>query len=69
MTFFTAAPPFRHERRRAPVHEIGREQKQNTAMEFLILAIKILITEQKVNFFDNICHICEKIERWLMQHR
>lgn len=51
------------------MHEIGREQNQNTVMEFLILAIKILITEQKVNFFDNICHICEKIERWLMQHR
>ena len=59
----------RHERRRAPVHEIGREQNQNTAMEFLILAIKILITEQKVNFLDTVCHICEKIERWLMQHR
>lgn len=42
---------------------------QTTAMNLLILVIKILITEQKVNFFDNICHICEKIERWLMQHR
>ena len=51
------------------MHEIGREQNQNTAMELLILVIKILITEQKVNFFDSICHICEKIERWLMQHR
>lgn len=50
------------------MHEIGREQNQNTAMEFLILAIKILITEQKVNFLDTVCHICEKIERWLMQH-
>lgn len=38
-------------------------------MELLILVLKILITEQKVNFFDNICHICEKIERWLMRHR
>lgn len=42
------------------MHEIGREQNQNTAMEFLILAIKILITEQKVNFLDTVCHICEK---------
>jgi len=38
-------------------------------MNLLILVIKILITEQKVIFFDNICHICEKIERWLMRHR
>ena len=36
-------------------------------MELLILVLKILITEQKVNFLDNICHICEKIERWLME--
>ncbi len=50
------------------MHEIGREQNQNTAMELLILVIKILITEQKVIFFGNICHICEKIERWLIQH-
>ncbi len=52
------------------MHEIGREQKnlpQNNGT--LILVLKILITEQKVNFLDNICHICEKIERWLMQHR
>ena len=26
-------------------------------MELLILVLKILITEQKVNFLDNICHI------------
>ena len=38
-------------------------------MDKLALMLKILITAQKVNFFDNICHICEKIERWLMQHR
>ena len=38
-------------------------------MDKLALMLKILITEQKVNFLDNICHICEKIERWLMQHR
>lgn len=38
-------------------------------MDKLALMLKILITEQKVNFFDNICHICEKFERWLMQHR
>lgn len=38
-------------------------------MELLILVIKIFITRQKVNFFDNICHICERIEHWLMQHR
>ncbi len=29
-------------------------------MDKLALMLKILITEQKVNFFDNICHICEK---------
>ena len=38
-------------------------------MDKLALMLKILITEQKVNIIDNICHICEKIERWLMQHR
>lgn len=38
-------------------------------MDNFALMLKILITEQKVNFLDNICHICEKIERWLMQHR
>lgn len=38
-------------------------------MDKLALMLKILITKQKVNFLDNICHICEKIERWLMQHR
>lgn len=38
-------------------------------MDKLALMLKILITEQKVNFFNNICHICEKFERWFMQHR
>mgnify|MGYP000232937681 FL=1 len=38
-------------------------------MDNFALMLKILITEQKVNFFNNICHICEKFERWLMQHR
>ena len=30
MTFFTAAPHFRHERGCAPVHEIGQEQFDRT---------------------------------------
>lgn len=38
-------------------------------MDKLALTLKILITEQKITFLDNTCHICEKIERWFMQHR
>lgn len=38
-------------------------------MRKLYLITKILITEQKVKFYDAICCICEKIEQWLMQYR
>ena len=26
----------------------------------IVLLLKILVTEQKVKFYSNICHICEK---------
>ncbi len=38
-------------------------------MDKLILVIKILVTEQKVKFYAAICHICEKIERFVEVHR
>lgn len=38
-------------------------------MDKLILVIKILVTEQKVKFYAAICHICEKIERYIKTHR
>lgn len=37
-------------------------------MEKIVLLLKILVTEQKVKFHSNICHICEKIELHLRQH-
>lgn len=37
-------------------------------MEKFILILKILITEQKVKFYDAICRICEKIEQRLRQN-
>ena len=37
-------------------------------MEKFILILKILITEQKVKFYNTICYICEKIELHLRQH-
>lgn len=38
-------------------------------MDKIILVIKILVTEQKVKFFAIVCHVCEKIERYLLNHQ
>ena len=38
-------------------------------MKKFYLIIKILITEKKVKFYDDVCHICERIEQWIMQYR
>ena len=38
-------------------------------MDKLALMLKILITEQKVNFLTTSVISAKKIERWLMQHR
>ncbi len=38
-------------------------------MDKLILVIKILVTEQKVKFYTAVCHVCEKIERFIETHR
>lgn len=38
-------------------------------MDKLILAIKILVSEQKVKFYTAICSICEKIEHYLLTHK
>lgn len=38
-------------------------------MDKVILCLKILITEQKVKFYTSICNICEKVERYLVNHQ
>lgn len=38
-------------------------------MKKKLLTIKILVTEQKVKFYDSICRVCEKIEKVINQHR
>lgn len=37
-------------------------------LHLMVLTVKILITKQKVKFYDAICCICEKIERWFVQY-
>lgn len=34
-------------------------------MKKKLLILRILITEQKVNFYESICRVYEKIERFL----